>query len=569
MASLAWVVAVSRGELSELLPRELKEHLAAILERPLSALTRGYLAYLTVSCTWNWILKPCRRKLEASKTQRQLPNPAPSLFWGHFQDIFVHNRCRIYERMWESFGARKTVQFATPLFDSTPIFINTIDARNVKHILQDNFDNYIKTDENRVLQSKSFAPGTKTFLRDGIFTIDHGVHAIDGGKGWKMQRKIAAQIFTKNNFNTHMSDCFFRQAQSACDWVEHQGTRSLDFQDLFRRFTMESIGNIFFGTDFGLFKEHCSAASFGTCFDEVSAKNANLRGSRSAMYALSDLCPKPFDRILSAWYWQGKEQKEFVAKCEEMRSYCRDIVHAARRDPKLSERRDLLALFMNSKQDDAAPLTDELLVDLVVSFALAGRDTTASLLTWSVCLLGQYPHVQEKLRAEIMDLGSERPSYKTVEKMPYLRGLLWEVLRMRPVVPLDAKVAAKADVLPDGTYVPKNARVFFFPWGVGLDKDRWGEDLHELRPERWIGKPLPSSFDFPVFQAGPRICLGMNMALFEAGIMLVTLLQRFQLSLADPKQKVRHDMTAVMGIEGGILLQAKSLELPVAKCGGA
>lgn len=463
---------------------------------------------------------------------------------------------------------RKTVQFATPIFDSTPIFINTVDASNVKHILQDHFDNYVKTDENREHLSKSLAPGTRAFLRDGIFRVDHGVHAKDGGRAWTMQRKIAAQIFTKNNFQTHMSDCFFRQAENACNWVLRQDA-AVDFQDLFRRFTMESIGNIFFNTDFGLLVEN-SSASFGTCFDEVNELNARQRGLRSSMYALSDHCPKPFDHILEAWYWQGQEQTAFMAKCEELRGYCKDIVQAAGRDAKLSERRDLLALFMKAGQDDGGKLSDELLVDLVVSFALAGRDTTASLLTWSACLLSQNPEVQAKLRAEIGELGSERPSYKTVEKMPYLRGLLWEVLRLRPVVPLDSKVAVKADVLPDGTYVPKNARVFFFPWGVGQDKERWGEDLDQFSPERWIGKPLPSSFDFPAFQVGPRICLGMNMALFEAGIMLVTLLQRFELSLANPKHEPQHDRNVVMGIQDGLFLHVKKMETGVAaKHGGA
>lgn len=150
-------------------------------------------------------------------------------------------------------------------------------------------------------------------------------------------------------------------------------------------------------------------------------------------------------------------------------------------------------------------------------------------------------------------------TYKTLEKMPYLRAVLWETLRLRPVVPIDSKTAAKSDVLPDGTYVPKNARVLFFPFGVGLDEARWGNDVHQMRPERWIGKPLPSNFDFPVFQAGPRICLGMNMALFEAGVMLATILQCFELELASSADEIRHDNNAVMGVRGELVIKAKGL----------
>merc|ERR1712196_100831 len=134
--------------------------------------------------------------------------------------------------------------------------------------------------------------------------------------------------------------------------------------------------------------------------------------------------------------------------------------------------------------------------------------------------------------------------------------MLWEVLRLKPVVPIDGKNAVNADVLPDGTYVPRNARVLFFPFGVGLDKDRWGEDVHEFKPERWIGKPLPSNFDFPVFQAGPRICLGMNMALFEAGVLVANLMQRFKiLPAAVPTLDFEHDENVVMGVKGCLLLR--------------
>lgn len=212
-------------------------------------------------------------------------------------------------------------------------------------------------------------------------------------------------------------------------------------------------------------------------------------------------------------------------------------------------------------------------MDLVISFALAGRDTTASLLTWAACLLAQNPSVQQKLRIEVLSqLGSSMATYKALEKMPYLRAVLWETLRLRPVVPIDSKTAAKSDVLPDGTYVPKNARVIFFPFGVGLDEARWGNDVHQMRPERWIGKPLPSNFDFPVFQAGPRICLGMNLALFEAGIMLATLVQRFEFELASPVDAIRHDNNPVMGVKGELLVKAKkvcNVMDPVPSQGGA
>jgi cytochrome P450 len=213
-------------------------------------------------------------------------------------------------------------------------------------------------------------------------------------------------------------------------------------------------------------------------------------------------------------------------------------------------------LFLQAQQDDSTTLGDDALIDLVISFALAGRDTTASLLTWTTFFLTQNPEIQQTLRAEVSKFEHEDISYQDIEEMPYLRAILWETLRLRPVVPLDSKTAQKADVLPDGTHVPRNARVFFFPYGVGLDAERWGDDVAIFRPERWVGKPLPSSFDFPAFQAGPRICTGMNMALFEAGVMLATLVRCFHLELATPAQNIVHDRNIVMGVKDSLPVRA-------------
>ncbi|CAE8587430.1 unnamed protein product [Polarella glacialis] len=537
----------------------------SLRDQPLRCAVYAYAAYFSASFTLNFIVRPCLRKREASRTAEQLPNSSPSLFWGHFRDIFETNQDRVYDRMREFFHNKaKTAQLATPFFDLTPVWIITIDARNVKHILQDSFDNYIKTDVNTKALPKMLNPGEKQFVGDGIFAIDHGPHAEDAGKSWKMQRKFAMQILNKTSFQTHMCDCFQKQAMNSCAWITNQGAQPVDLQDVFRRFTMESVGNIFFNMDFDLLNPANTSTKlgFGACFDEVTAASVRLKSPSALLYALSDLCPHPLGHVLSHLYWSGSEQRLFLAKCAELRSYAYDIICTSRKDPLLGARRDLLALFLNARQEDGTPLDDKMLVELVISFALAGRDTTASLLSWTAFLLTQNLHVQIKLREEVFaQLGQAVPTYKDMDKMPYLRGVLWEVLRLRPVVPLDMKTAVKADVLPDGTYVPRNANVLFFPFGVGLDQERWGQDVQEMRPERWIGKPLPSAFDFPVFQAGPRICPGINMALFEAGVMLATLMQHFELTLAGSAEEVRYDQNEVMGIKGELLVKATPLEV--------
>ena len=91
---------------------------------------------------------------------------------------------------------------------------------------------------------------------------------------------------------------------------------------------------------------------------------------------------------------------------------------------------------------------------------------------------------------------------------------------------MDPKYAAHDCVLADGTAIPAGTQLMYVPYAMGRDPTRY-EDPLAFKPERWIPFKAPSQYEFPVFQAGPRVCLGMDMALFEAKLLTCMLLQRF------------------------------------------
>ena len=151
---------------------------------------------------------------------------------------------------------------------------------------------------------------------------------------------------------------------------------------------------------------------------------------------------------------------------------------------------------------------------MVLHLIIAGRDTTACLLSWMVYELTKNEDVQRRLHEEIMQ---KLPPGKAMDwkslspnEMPYLNGVIYEALRLWPPVPFDLKMAFEDDVLPGGWKVPKFASVAFIPYNMGRDPERYPEPL-QFRPERWIPFNAPPQHEFPVFQAGPRICLGMDM----------------------------------------------------------
>merc|ERR1712190_92205 len=102
---------------------------------------------------------------------------------------------------------------------------------------------------------------------------------------------------------------------------------------------------------------------------------------------------------------------------------------------------------------------------------------------------------------------------------------LSEALRLYPSVPLDIKVATRSDTWPDGTFVPAGSVIMYNIYAMGRDISIWGADAAAFRPERWLEmKQVPSNYDYAVFNAGPRECLGRRLALVEMKACMATLL---------------------------------------------
>jgi len=179
------------------------------------------------------------------------------------------------------------------------------------------------------------------------------------------------------------------------------------------------------------------------------------------------------------------------------------------------------------QSEEKEHFSTEYLRDMILVFLFAGRDTTASLLSWTFYMLATNPEVQARLSAALVE-----PSLKAVSPsaMPYLNGVIYEALRLHPPVPTDSKVCMADDVMPNGVRVPKGTNCIFLPWAMGRDPAVY-KDPEAVKPERWIPFKQPLPHEFPVFQAGPRICLGMDMAIFEAKVCMTMLLQRFSFSM--------------------------------------
>jgi cytochrome P450 len=198
---------------------------------------------------------------------------------------------------------------------------------------------------------------------------------------------------------------------------------------------------------------------------------------------------------------------------------------------------------------------DELRSQLL-NILLAGRDTTAGLLGWTFYLLSRHPEVYEKLRTVVIETFGEFSSnaaitFESLKSCSYLQHVLSEVLRLHPVVPENSRRAVRNTTLPrgggaDGTspiYIRAGEEVMYNVHIMHRRSDLWGADANEFRPERWTGRR--PGWEFIPFNGGPRICLGQQFALTEAGYVVVRMLQRFdRVENMDKSTVVKHKYTS-------------------------
>lgn len=181
--------------------------------------------------------------------------------------------------------------------------------------------------------------------------------------------------------------------------------------------------------------------------------------------------------------------------------------------------------------------------DQLVAVLLAGRDTTATQLSWTFYELARHPAIVRKLRAEIIaHVGLERaPTYNDLKAMKYLQNCINETLRLYPAVPYNVRLALKNTTLPHGGGKDGMAPVGILkdtPIGYSTIVMQRRPDLYPpvsedfldplvYSPERWE-KWQPKPWQFIPFNGGPRICIGQQFALTEMGYTIVRLLQRFE-----------------------------------------
>ena len=387
-------------------------------------------------------------------------------------------------------------------FFNIPV-VATAEPENIKTVLSVKFKDY-----DLGLRKPYLTP----LLGSGIFNAD--------GERWSSSRHLLRPSFARE----HLADleAFEGHVKLLLKAIPGDGS-TFDIQELFFRLTLDSATEFLFNHSthslktvgqHNAFDEDAEfAEAFNTAQSEivVNMRFAGLRFLRSQKKA------KEANRICHAYV------NKFVEDA---------IAFRQRRDlEKGEEQKDGKYIFIHEL---AKQVTDKIqLRDELMNILLAGRDTTASVLSNMFFEIAKKPYIWTKLREEIGQLNGRIPTYEELRNLKYLKWCLNESLRLYPVVPTNNRMAVRDTILPLGggphgkspLFVPKGTVVVYSPFSMHRRPDIYGPDANVYRPERW--EKLRPGWEFIPFNGGPRICLGQQYALTEASYVTARLVQEF------------------------------------------
>ncbi|KAL2833685.1 cytochrome P450 [Aspergillus cavernicola] len=386
---------------------------------------------------------------------------------------------------------------------TTPV-IMTREPQNVKTILSLKFHDYSLGDRLKV-----FGP----LLGQGIFTSD--------GEDWSRSRHMIRPNFVKDQV-AHL-DIFEELMDDLFALIPTDGS-TVDLQDLFFGYTIDSATEFLFGHNVRSLKKRRSGVvdnepDFPKAFN-YSLDNIVMNSRLGAlMFLHRDSKAVEANRICHDMVGQ------FVDKAMRVREKYDEEKAAGETE---EGRRYLFLNGLAQQTGDRTRIRDELM-----NVLLAGRDTTASLLSNMFFMLAKHPEVWAKLQEEVAFLEGRGPTYEELRNLKYVKFCLNESLRLHPVVPLNSRTAIKDTVLPVGggadgrspVFVPKGTIVGYSPWAMHRRKDYFGPDAEEFRPDRWAD--LRPGWEYLPFNGGPRICVGQQYALTEAAYVTTRLAQRY------------------------------------------
>jgi cytochrome P450 len=363
----------------------------------------------------------------------------------------------------------------------------------IKHVLQGNHANYTK---GWGLQRM------KVFLGEGLLTSE--------GDHWRRQRKLAQPAFHRPRL-AQLVGTMVEATRAMLDrWRSRPRGSSFDVSQETTRLTLNIAARTLFGADVDADAGRVGKAA------TIALEEANRR-----IYS-------PVDVPLAV---PTPRNVRFREACKVLDSVVYGIIERRRRSGEPGT--DLLSMLLEARDEETgAAMSDRELRDEVMTLLLAGHETTANALSWTLYLLSKNPGERRKLEAEVdRALDGHAPTFAELPALSYARMVIEESMRLFPPAWIFGRTA-KGDDVVGGYRIPAGSLVVISPFVTHRYAAFWpnpeGFDPERFSPEASEGR---HKYAYIPFGGGPRICIGNHFALLETQVVLAMIVQSFRLEL--------------------------------------
>jgi cytochrome P450 len=364
----------------------------------------------------------------------------------------------------------------------------------IEHVLVENNRNFTKT---RILRKN------RRLLGEGLLTSE--------GELWRRQRRLAQPAFHRKRVAAYGEVMAAFAERSLEAWRDGE---TIDIHEEMVRLTLEVVAKCLFDADVGAEAKDIGRA-IKVALEDFSSQRRLIRVPKSI--------PTP-------------RNVRFEAAARRLDGIVRTIIEERRRSEE--DRGDLLSMLMLARDEGGDRMTDKQLRDEVMTLFLAGHETTANALSWTLWLLSSNAAAEAKLAEELgRVLGGRAPTVEDLPDLSYAERVVKESMRLYPPAWVMGREAI-GECEVGGYRMPAGTTAFMSQWVVHRDP-RYHPDPERFEPDRWTAgyeEGLPRFAYFP-FGGGPRQCIGASFAMTEARLILATIAQRFRMELA-PGQSV-------------------------------
>lgn len=454
-------------------------------------------------------------KQDLQRPRREIPGPKGLPFIGNihqFRDNYLTADSHILVENFETYGDPFKVNFGAQKL------IFTRNPNIVKQILHTNAKSYIKGISMRK---------QRPYLGNGLLLSE--------GNHWLRQRRLSQPQFHRKKIAAFAQTMVDYTAEMLNEW-EDKAQRGEHFNIAFEmmRVTLTIITRIMF-----------SSALKQEDFERIDeSESALLEGMLMRIrypFEFLEKLPLPTNN-------------KFNRAIDNLNQILLEIIHERRSSPEFHE--DLLQMLMDATDAETGEqMSDQEVLDEIMTIFLAGHETTASTLVWVWYLLDEYPEAQQRFFAEVDTvLGDRPPTAADYAKLPYTSAIFHEAMRLFPVVISLTRTPIKDDTLA-GYPLPadSNTNVVIPTYLMHRHPDYW-EAPNEFRPERFLNGHKPNKYVYLPFGNGPRICIGNTFALMEGILGMAQIAQKFKIERVE-EAPVVYDPSITLRPKDGLMVK--------------